>query len=236
MVSINNIIKCIMLPMVALWLMAGMAVADGHYPVRVPAPVFGIDVALVQQFDEIVIPAIGNWLVNGRDLRIGTPHMPRRSVTGRGIVMCSLVLFVAFHRYRPGSENDEAMLMGTVAEHIFRRVQPYSTDIESATAIVAKCWEEIRQAIAQDRNYLVRSLLLSASRVPGDPNAPSALTAERVLPIARYLLDYMDNGVDGRVPFPAFMVNPWAEHNAGNHQGPQNPDAPGPQDPILHQH
>ena len=144
MASLNYVVFL----MLTLWLMASVAAADRQGG-RVPQIATVID-QIGTIVGEVYPPTIGNWLVDGRDVRNEIPTMPRSDQIGTSIVMCALVLMVAFRRAFPNMGEDAALAMGVLAETILRGVQPHSDDVELSALLVGRAWQDTMQMIRTD--------------------------------------------------------------------------------------
>lgn len=167
----------------------------------------------VQEVGEVLCPAVGNWIVGGQDLRAGVDDMPRSNIIGMRIIMYTLVLMVAFRRASPGMPEECSMIVGVIAEHILRRVQPFSTDVTMTAAIIRRVWAEFVVAVGVNRNgdrmRFLRMMFQGVNNGVNDPRAPQAVPADQMLPLLEYLVDFVDRGLDSDVPFPVFMFNPF---------------------------
>lgn len=197
----------VVLFMMTLWLMASMAAADGHGG-RVPQMAMVID-QIGMVVGNVYRPTIGNWLVDGRDVRNDIPTMPRSGEIGMRIVMCTLVLIVAFRRAFPNMGENAAIAMGVLAESILRGVQPHSDDVQSSVELVEPAWQDTMERLGTNRNEYFRFHLQAARNARNDPEAVQAVPMNEITPILRYLDDYARNGVNGNAPFPDFLFNPW---------------------------
>ena len=140
-----------------------------------------------------------------RDYQIHRPrvnHYPRSSAFSVTIGLTSMVLAIAFAKATHDDDDEFAVLVGCVAEHLGRGFKPVERDVAENMALV--------QAMFADFTRFLSIGEYAFCRYFRDNNVPGGNAALRE--IFRYVQDFLLNGITGTVPFPtAFVANPWIQ-------------------------
>lgn len=162
------------------------------------------------QLNNVLVPAARFWQGPLPDYGRFEPS----DAISMQIVVSTLLLAIAFRRIHRTTER-QAVLAGTMAEHLLRSVLPRPQDVLLSSQMMMDAMQGLHTF---ERGDLLR--YLRAAHLP-----PGSFTE-----VANYLMDYIDNGLGMTQAFPAFLhvYNPWDPHPEPNLA--HDPDTDDPDD------